>query len=494
MDFDNTMAGYDASTYVEDAVIAIAYGPVEDEDGNMEPGVIDSYVLKEAASGAIEEKDSKNTYVKVDGTKYDTCYLYQMVETEGVDGKPLTTKEDDSFTLYDYNGYVITSVQAVAADPESNIEYGIYVTYKDDPATGWVGEGTEGHSFKIFTAKGEFEGYPVTDEVNAAKPEPNTLIGYKFNEDGQISEIIDPEDDAFNAPLKPAGTLNGYDVPAGIPVFDIYKEAAVPADLDDPDSEPTDAVVKEQKDWAVLGLDDLKAVEGDIYVLQYALTDGKSPYTAILLEKPLVEEPAPEEDTVIGFVSSVKSVERGGEDYATIVLWEANGKQSDPGYTTKKGAYEDVVDVLGADEDLDVDPDDLVVLTLEDGAVVSAEVVDPTPSNAPLEKFEGATAVVYKPDVPADSDGNYYLVTGNTGSELQFGEAATGIDKPDVSKATVYFYDWEKEELSVSSLNKIKPTNYPGAMILQVTEGTDWNIVVFWNDQSNQKSVKLLLE
>jgi hypothetical protein len=439
---DSDMPGYDESTYVEGAVIAVCIG---------EDGIMDSYVMEEAAKGEVT-KVSRDGKITIDGTAYETTG-----DSYVAFDKDVAAEKDTVFVLYDYNGYVLAStVEEEAADAETF--YGILTAYKSEEGEWSDDDWTL--NFRIYTTEGEFEAYKVSaDLLEEDLPffAPNTLVAYTLNDDGEI-DSIEPasENSGFEKEYKAGGTLNGYEVSEEVAVFDIVD---------------AEGELKDKADWAVLGIDDLEAAEGEI--VAYAAFEEDGAYVAILLEEPLAEEEE-ENEIVFGFLSGYEAYTTADGEFADVTVW-VEGKEAT--CTTAEGIYEEI----GADLD-EFAADELLMVTMNgDGELIEIVPVEEfDEAEAPLDAFEN-DAAIYVPgeDVDVEAIDGYLPVSAVAKTTLTFGDEY--IDKQNVSKAVVYFFDGEK--LAVSSIGKIKPANDAAVKIYQVdAESGVWNIVVFVND------------
>ena len=140
------IAGYDESSYVKDAIIAVAVG----KDGK----ILDSYVPKELVAGKVTK--TKSGKVTINGTEYEpsTPSLNVYGDT--------AVKVGSDYTIYDYNGYMFAAEFIKA--PKAEVFYGVVTATKHtDAQTEWQGdEGTPAKDYvRILTPAGEYEEYEL---------------------------------------------------------------------------------------------------------------------------------------------------------------------------------------------------------------------------------------------------------------------------------------------------------------------------------------------
>ena len=438
---DSDMAGFDAATYVEGAVIAVALNGDE---------VIDSYVMEEAATGNATKVSKDGKTITIDGTAYEVAGDNYVA----FDGK-VVASEDVVYNLYDYNGYVLAST--VEEEAAADVYYGVYAAYKYSEEAWSDEEGTE--QVKIFTSEGKFVVYTVNTEdfelIGSEFPQRGDLVAYTLNDDDEIITIEKASAGFDNKEMKAGGTINGVAVSEDVAVFYTpyefeYEQYGFKYDADE---------------WTVYGYKDLEEA-GQITALEAIQADDE--YVAIQVKDDLVST---ETETVFGFVSAIEDYDTTDGAFADVTVW-VEGKEKT--YTTA----EDVADTLG-----DYDADQLVMVTLNaDGDIAEiSEVTTFDELDAPADEDFTNDAAIYVPgedcDAVAGADG-YIPVAASTKSTITFGD--NKIDKQNVAKAVVYFL--EDEELSVSSASKIKKANGAVAKIYQVeAESGVWNIVVFYN-------------
>ena len=447
---NNKMAGYDAATYVEGAVIAVAMNGEE---------VLDSYVLEEAASGEVTKTFSGPAFT-IDGTKYESTGTGSYVAFDG----DIKANDGKVYTLYDYNGYVIASVVEEEAASEE-VFYGIETAYGTSRPD-WSDE-TPSRQVKIFTTEGKTEIFTINEDVKVEgepavvyadydaeeQSEEADFVGYFYaytlNEDGEIAKIIGPKEEGWSKAMTSGGTLNGYVVSEDVAAF--YYDA-------------------EEEAWTVKEYSDLEKAE--TIPVYYSIQNEDGEYVALIIGA--LEAPA-EPETVFGFVSGHEDYSQGEEEgnFADVTLW-IDGKEVT--YPTAKGVYDNLnLDAFAADA--------LVKVTLEDDSITAiAEVADFEAAGTPVEEFKGEAAYynAAKTDSDATTDEDFYTpVAAKTTSSLKFG--TTQVDIQNVSKAVVYYFDGKK--LEASSLSKIKTANDAAVQIYQVDADSQvWNIVVFVND------------
>ena len=469
---NNKMAGYNESTYVEGAVIAVALG--------QKNAIMDSYVMEEAAKGEVTKKTSNPVKYTVDGKEFETSSANYVPFDE-----PLSIAKDKVFVLYDYNGYVLASALEPQVTPVTEKHYGVIANYKKGTeSVDWDTEtGADVFKIQMFTSEGEFEPLTVNAKAitenkidvisnNQFKPKADVqykLVTYTLNEDGEIDSITTTSNNTgINGKKVKEGTLNGYDVAADVAVFDIYKE--VPA------TGTADATIapKEQKDWAVLGLSDLEEAEA-IYA-DSAIQDEKVGYVAMLLHKPLTEEVTTED--VLGFVSGYSEFSTQDGAFATISFWKDGTEES---YTTAKEVYGAAIKATGDNGLQSFAADDLAVITLnKDGEAINiAKVTALAKENKPVDKFTDPNKAAVYTSRGTEADGvvtedDYTVVAKATTTQLVFG--VNKVDKQPVSKATVY--ELKGTKLVKSALGDIQ--SGVSAKIYQLNaESGVWNVVIY---------------
>ena len=448
---DSDMAGYDESTYVEGAVIAVCIG---------EDGIMDSYVMEEAAKGEVT-KIGRDGKITIDGQAYETTG-----DTYIAFDKPVAAEKETVYVLYDYNGYVLASAVEEEAAEEAEVFYGVLMAWGEKGNQEYWSDAESNYTvmLKIFTAEGKVEVYDLDkDYEETGRVMPFQLIEYTFNEDGEIATFGAADVDEFDKPMKAGGTLNGYEVSEDIVAFYTPWEYGESSERPEFDVE----------EWVVYDYAALE--EADSILNELSFKNDDNAYVALQLAASLEETPEPE--IVFGFVSGYEAYTTADGEFADVTVWVAGKEVS---YTTAEEVF--TPDFAGALEELAAD--DLVMITLDgDGNISEFNAdLDYDLVGAPAEEFEG-DAAMYDPaetdsDAVADENG-YVVVSGATSSALQFGDAK--IDKQNVSKATVYLL--KEDALSVSSAGKIKPANNAAAKIYQIdAESGVWNIVVFVND------------
>ena len=437
---DTELTGYDAETYVEGAVIAIAFNYAKEE-------IIDSYVMEELASGAVSRTytDQKHmlglSAVNMDGEKIEMATFYNPV-----DGN-LPEAGDNEYTLYDYNGYALASVQT--AEAEAEVFYGVLVNYAANTGSDDFGEGGANKA-KIVTSEGEETVFTVSEdcEYEAAAGAQQVLIEYTLNEDGEVDSIAEgvaaPDALAAGTTMKTEGVLAGKAVSEDVVAFWI--------DPEDEDAE-----------WVVYDFDALS--DEDITIAAEAVcynADGDE-IQALLLTRDLVDE---SEDTSLGFITNVSTYSTKDGTFAEITAL-VDGKETT--FTTAKGVY-------GTEAIYEyADPEDLIEFTANsDGELVSALLAEIETVDGVVEEFgdDVVAAAMFE-----------QKVVGKKNNSLDIGTEGN-LNYQAVGSAAIYYVNADGD-LEVSSLSKIKVSNEPYVDLYQTdAEGGVWNIVVFYDANS----------
>lgn len=408
---DDDVAGYDASTYVEDAVIAVAL--------NSDGEIIDSYVLPELGKGEVTRIYSGA--VALDGTKYDATEAYVAVDGESL-------KVENTYTLYDYNGYYIASV---LEEDNSDTLYGVLEAVGSDSGTF-----SSTDVVKIFTAEGkevqynvDIDNFSMTNKNDDASDD--ILIAYTLNDDGEVDSIDSATATLKDVEMKTNGVLSGKTVSEEVAVF--YNDGEV----DDPD-------------YVLFGFKDLEDADG--VTGSYIMNEDE--IAAILLTEELVAT-----EDVFGFITDVEEYTNSDKEKQADVTVLINGKEEV--YSTVSGYDFDVVAgtqlvkiELNADNELKAVTD----ATLTEVAEISDDFGD----------ADGVTLAG--------------VVSEKKNNSLNLGDTEQAKNYQSVAGAAVYYIN-EDGDLEISSYAKIKKENT--VTLYQTDEDASaWNIVVFADEES----------
>jgi len=412
--FDDEIPGYKADTYVEDAVLAVAidYTTLGGQEA-LKPEILDSYVMEEAANGTVTKVKGSN--ITIDDEVYVLNENYAAV-----DGEQIKSKND--FILYDYNDFVLAS-EMVVEDPD--IYYGIVtaVSHQEDE---W-GEATD--KVKIFTEEGDTTPYTLNKDckihfalLDAQRLNPNDLIAYTFNEDGEINEIWQTAD--LTTPKTGKGVKTG-NLLYGSQLVD---EVVAFANIADPDEK--DAV------WKVYDLDDLKDAE-TVTVFAWDTTTNKDGIPAMKIGS---LEPV---TTELGFVTKVEPVQNEDGDWVWDITAFVDGDEVT--YTTKKGVefknYE-LGDVV------------LAKFTLDGKLVKAVELADCNGVDETTDSFGDFDAVFFGQGDRVIPGGINTVVAKPEGRMLKFGQGESTVNQMVSTSANVYaaniVFNEEEETITVT--------------------------------------------
>ena len=437
---DTEFEGFDSATYVEDAVIAVALN-----NGT----IIDSYVLEEAAAGelaAYKEKDSKLTSVTVDGTKYDVTESFDKL-----DGKAM--KVGNSYTFYDYNDYVIASIQD---EDNSTTYYGVLTavgsntsTFDSEVVARIVkADGTEEDIVvDADYVKATTNAFPYT----AGTPSKDTadddiLVEYTLNDDGELDKITPAAGNGDKtisaAEMKTGGVLAGMTVAEDVVAF-FYDE---------------DAEAYEVYDFAALEEADQVTAKNQGKAFIYVSDDAE--LAAILLQNDLDAA-----EDIIAIITDVdESIVKDGKKQAEVTAF-VDGKEEkyttvtyDTPFVTASNAP--VKLVLNADKELKAvtpmtakaDATDLVTsLGDNEYASISSRIYEKNKDRETVRTSEdNASTIVWQP----------------------------------IKGAAIYYVNSDGD-LEIASFSKINANNNPSGIFYQIDEdAAAWNIVILTDSES----------
>ena len=443
---DTDFVGFDASTFVEGAVVALApnFG-AESEDA---PTYIDSYVMDELASGAIDEINMTDYTATIAGTEYN----FAKPKYNPID---VTPEVGGEYTLYDYNGYALTSVET--AKPETAIAYGVLEAKGQDKDR--YGNVTD--FVKVFTTDAKEAEYNIAKDCKGTVPASvdgngldDALIAYTLNDDEEIDAIDNFTEittgTISNATLKTNNVVkvDNKNVKVSEDVVVFWNKAEYTAA--DPEAEPP---VEEAQgsEYEILGLSDLANAD----TISGACFIKDNEVVAIKLTAPL--EKAEEPEKILGFVTSVKNIQdtEGAKQKVDAIL--ADGTEAH--YTTVKG-YTSVSPAA------DLVEFEVTDKGLEKVTSVEAKIVESTTGELVTEFAEGTLGVfrageVYEVDATA---GNLNLGSESTGPDYQPVGTVVLLKKGSVVEAS------KLSDVKVGSNVKLYQIN---------ADATAWDIVVW---------------
>jgi len=453
---DTEFAGFDASTYVEDAVIAVA----KDKTGK----IIDSYVLKEAAAGeltAYKGTDAAPTSVTVAGTKYDVTGSFDKL-----DGKVM--KVGNTYTFYDYNDYVIASIQD---EDNTTTYYGVLTAVGSNSGTFdsevvakvVTADGTE----KDFVVDADYVKGPAAgttpsvdnkfmydkETYKTGSATDDILVEYTLNDDNEIdfmskaaggTKAISGND----MKMKAGGVLANMTVASDVAAF-YY------------DSEAEEYVVY---DFAALeGAEKINAKEeGKAYIYVPADSELK----ALLLGTGLESS-----EDIIGIIADVDESNVADGKKQAVVTAYVDGKEEKYTTITYKQATEIGSPAKGTNKP--------VKFVLNgDGELKMVEAL--TEVSATNEDL--ATSI---------ADNSYVALNGKTIYEANRSSETlrTSADNADVvwqpiKGAAVYYINGDGD-LVIESFAKINANNVPVVNFYQIDkDAAAWNIVVFSDNET----------
>ena len=418
---DTDIPGYDADTYVEEAVIAVVW------NWGSGDAILDTFVPEKVTGEVTKfEFSAKANNIYLDGEGYPAAdYGYYAVDGE-------TLAVENSYDLYLVEGYVYGSV---LVEETTDTLYGVFLDagYEEDAY------GNDTVYAKIFTAEGAEAEYVVdSDYAGYRAPADNTLVAYTLNEDGEL-DSIEAATEAVTAAEEKSVSANGiFDgklVDDSVVVFNDDNN-----DVDDPA-------------WAVYGYDEFAAAEDGI-ACTYIVNDDGDIIAVYTTDESLISRTT----TVIGFYL--------GEDY-DVYTEDADGDYYTMSYmvngATKTYTTINWSDVTGS---VSWNVGDIHVLTLNADGEITA-MADPSfDVGTPTDDF-GAYDGIYneKADIVAVKGNNINVGTEAT-PDLQY-----------VGSAVVYTINADGEFVK-SSLSKIK-AGYD-VYFFQLDEASEaWDAIVW---------------
>jgi len=415
---DTAITGFDANTYKKDAIIAVA------ANGKK---ILDSYVMEELASGEITKINNTSKAVTIDGKDYDKATNYKKF------GEADLAVEGE-FTLYDYNGYYLASLQT--KKPESKVFYGVVVDKKSENGE-WESEQGASNAtvtLKIFTTEGEFEPIAISKDFDKTKvPAKDTLIAYTLNDDGEIATINTTPTGSWAAQkMGTNGVIEGKAVSEDVVVF--FKKT------------------EENKDpeYMTYGFSDLEKAES--ITASYFMEEGKVVVAQL-------GAPIESKETILGFVTDkAEYTVSGGTQADVSVLVDG-----------KPDTFKTVVAKAAGDYKIEDKPVG-TLMTFEkngEGALKKAEAA----KTNPVTKIETT--------IPDGKVANTMDVTvdGKDNNSLDILAGKDDYNYQSVVDADFYFIN-DEGKIEVSSYDSIKAGDL--ATLYQTdAKSTSWNIVVF---------------
>lgn len=427
--FDTELIGYDEETYVEGAVIAVS------QKNDRTQQILDSYVLEEAAAGAVEKVTIDPSFAfTIDKKKYEVTDSF--VE---VDGNDVVINEEATYTFYDYNGYLIASVQDQEPAPEYS--YGIWTAYGVKAEANTYSQGsTYTYFMKVFTSEGEEKEFTVSEKLLETYPnkvytfwgqtilpretftaQQARLIAYQLNEAGEIDFYAEGQACRLNAAkMGLEYTLEGKFVSKDVAAFANIGTSAAP-------------------EWKVYGIDDLNAKDAEItarscfYEGDPTAANGET-YVAFKLDENL--EPVSVPDVDYGFISKRTEIAYNGQTVQSVEAF-LNGE-------TDLRTFVDV-NMTG------LDPTELYTFTTDADGKVTIAPAGVQPASGPVD------------------------AVGTSSESISLGEN----NFQSVEGATIYYLNQDLE-LEVSSFEGIQMVNNPFVYMYQTEAGaTGYNLVVF---------------
>jgi signal peptidase I len=462
---DKEIPGFDAETYVKDAVIATATKSVT-KDSTTTKTIIDSYVMDELVSGKVSAIDTKTGTATIDAKDYQKATNY---------ADDALVAGDNEYTLYDYNGYYLAADQTAAA-PE-DVHYGVLLASGNQVATFggtpvvkvFTSEGKEEViEYKGALPEGKLSGKDEFQDNNAAD---DVMIQYTLNEDGVIKAMTSKANtNVFgdNAKVGTNNVLAGKFVTEDTVVF--LNEAEEPAQTEPP--------TPKASKYAIYGLSDLaeaSAVKGNFFTN----TDGDT-YTAILLTAPLQ---APEKtESILGFVTSVQEKSVSGGKYVYTVEALANGEE-----VTYTSVEKDSQQTTWAPAT--TTKPTLVEFKLDgDKKLTSITPVDITKTVADLAKSDFTDTDMIAQFAIPDSDVTKVQAVLNKALDMQGNKNFQVVDGAYVYEI-VYDSTAKTYTVELSDVDSIQASNEVidvTADLYQTVKGTDhWNIVVYQVTEKN---------
>lgn len=427
---NDNLPGFDAATYKDEAVIAVAY-----KAGNVANAIIDTYVPEKVTGEVTRTTAAK---VTVDGTAYETVATVNVIDDTAI-------QVESTYDFYLINGYV---AGAVFVEDESVDLYGIFIGEKNDTSYG-----SSDQSVKIFTADGKNEIYPVDSEYDLpaafeGETPTNTeaLVQYTLNEDGELDSIAAATNGAFNAAVKTGGILNGKTLSKDVVAF-----------------------YKDEGDWYTTDYAALDAAE-IVKAVSYIMADDEM--AAIKLNAALESTT----NDTFGFVTDAVLTTVAKNEYAWELTALVGGKEVVYNTVTQKttGAPANTVWTDG-DSYLD-----LYKFTLnKDGEVKAVELADCIGVAETTDDF-GVKEVVFFSTATETAFTNtlgkdIFAVADKSGYSLNVGNA-DNKNYQNVEGAAVY--ELTADGLELSKFGNIK-AGYKVALFQTDEDAATWDLVVF---------------
>ncbi|GEM_PF-5909445 len=438
------LEGYDAATYKDEAVIAVAYYD-GDYTTTSKSDILDSYV-PEKLTGTVTKLGSK---ISIDGTTYDYTAYYAGADLYDFDGD--LVELDNKYDFYLINGYVDG---ADLVDTKSKTYYGMLV--KASTSAGTWGDGGLA---KIVKADGTVESYEVDlDEVTTlgqyvyASDDNAYLVEYTLN-DKNIVDSLEEGDTWVKSDVKMKnGILSGKEV----------AETAVAFYYDDIDEE-----------WSVYKYDDLKAASE----ISTATMIDDSNMKLVALE--LTDSLTGDANSVIALVTDAHWYRTSGSKGYYEVTALVDGVEKE--YVTTTGSNPPAPD-----------ENTFYKFTLNaNGEISNVTAMDRANLSDIDEDLDKTDIGVY-----TEFSGSYpytryrtFTVVDRSGSNLEIRRSETKR----LSVGSLYVYSWDAEEgefvWTVEKLNTLE-LNVDTVSFLQTTKAqTNWNVVVQIKDDGQHSSL-----
>jgi len=415
---DVDLAGYDADTYVDEAVIAVAYNEAKD-------AVLDSYV-PEVVTGELTKYYDDSVYV--DGVEYLTASAY--------DESALTIEYKYDFYLI--NGYVFG--QDVVEEISDTL-YGVYLDkatptddFSDDLDT----------IVKIVDTNGDKVVYTVDEDCDLQSfGEDDALVAYELNDDGEIKAISKAAANTnFNKEMKTNGVLNGKTVAEDVVVFYLNDD-----------------------EWEVYGYADLEAAE-TVDAASYIMNDDEM--AAVLLATALTDTT----DDVFGFITAVSPAKDADGYYDTVTAFVAGEEVTYDSVAKSTEGAKVAVDKAGL----------VKITLNADNEIEAVEYADCQAVEEVSDDFTGYEVAFLKGvgsdsvnavDVAKDT----YAVAEKSGTSINIG-STENKNYQDLNGAVVYFYNAETQKLEISKFSSIK-VGYDVLLFQTSEDAPTWDLVVF---------------
>ena len=429
------LAGYDAATYKDEAVIAVAYKGGVSTTTDVDD-ILDTYV-PEKVTGEVTKVNADTTVITVDGKTYDS------VTAVDLEGDAIAV--ESTYDFYLINGYI---AGAVFVEDDSADLYGMLVR-----ATESAGTFNEDTVVQIITANGDKETFDVdvdevtlTDEQKTAADTQDdaVLVTYTLNDDGEVDSLVAAGSFSINGAIKTNNILQGKEVNDDIVAF--FKN--------------------DDDEWVVYEYEDLAAAEK--VTAKKAILDG-----AELLAIKLTADISEADDEIIAFVTDAEKYNVAGDK----VYYELTAFVEGAEKTFTTAADKETKEAWNGKADgkfyvLSFNSDDEVTK-------VAAAVVDY--DDEILDSFADTQDLnVYSDDEGTTKE---YAVYGKSGSSLDIKSEVDTYDYMSVG----YLYVFADNEWSIEKLNTLEmgtkdasnPVEKDKVMFVQTSDASStWNVAI----------------